>query len=91
MTVKIRLVTETLRGIQSRRLFLAHRVGRGRGAVWHPHRAGGGFVLMPVLLLLYPKVAPEHLTAISLAVVFFNAASGSESYAFMKRIDYNPG
>ena len=53
--------------------------------------AGGGFVLMPMLLLLYPKVPPEHLTAISLAVVFFNAVSGSESYALMKRIDYKSG
>jgi uncharacterized protein len=53
--------------------------------------AGGGFVLMPILLLLYPKVPPEHLTAISLAVVFFNALSGSESYALMKRIDYKSG
>jgi uncharacterized membrane protein YfcA len=53
--------------------------------------AGGGFVLMPVLLLLYPQMPPEHLTAISLAVVFFNAASGSESYAIMKRIDYKSG
>ncbi len=53
--------------------------------------AGGGFVLMPILLLLYPKMTPEHLTAISLAVVFFNALSGSEAYALMKRIDYKSG
>jgi uncharacterized protein len=53
--------------------------------------AGGGFVLMPVLLLLYPEMKPENLTAISLAVVFFNAASGTESYAIMKRIDYRSG
>ncbi len=53
--------------------------------------AGGGFVLMPILLLLHPKLSPEHLTAISLAVVFFNALSGSESYAMMKRIDYKSG
>src|SRR5512135_1913736 len=53
--------------------------------------AGGGFVLMPVLLLLYPQMPPEHLTAISLAVVFFNALSGSESYAVMRRIDYKSG
>jgi uncharacterized membrane protein YfcA len=53
--------------------------------------AGGGFVLMPVLLILYPQIPPEILTAISLAVVFFNAASGSESYAIMKRIDYKSG
>lgn len=53
--------------------------------------AGGGFVLMPVLLLLYPGQSPELLTSISLAVVFFNALSGSEAYALMKRIDYRSG
>lgn len=53
--------------------------------------AGGGFVLMPVLLLLYPRESPEFLTAISLAVVFFNATSGSTAYARMKRVDYKSG
>jgi uncharacterized membrane protein YfcA len=53
--------------------------------------AGGGFVLMPILLMLHPEASPNHLTAVSLAVVFFNALSGSESYAFMKRIDYKSG
>lgn len=53
--------------------------------------AGSGFVLMPVLLLVYPEMKPEHVTAISLAVVFFNALSGSESYALMRRIDYKSG
>jgi uncharacterized membrane protein YfcA len=53
--------------------------------------AGGGFVLMPVLLLLYPHQSPETLTSISLAVVFFNALSGTEAYAMMKRIDYKSG
>ena len=53
--------------------------------------AGGGFVLMPVLLLLYPNENPNVLTCISLAVVFFNALSGSQAYALMKRIDYRSG
>ncbi len=53
--------------------------------------AGGGFILMPVLLLMYPKISPNVLTSISLAVVFFNALSGSESYAMMRRIDYKSG
>jgi uncharacterized membrane protein YfcA len=53
--------------------------------------AGGGFVLMPVLLLLFPGQSPELLTSISLAVVFFNAASGSWAYARLKRIDYRSG
>jgi uncharacterized membrane protein YfcA len=53
--------------------------------------AGGGFVLMPILLLLYPHDSPELITSISLAVVFFNTVSGSEAYALMKRIDYKSG
>ena len=53
--------------------------------------AGGGFVLLPVLLLLYPQESPEILTSISLAVVFFNALSGTEAYAMMGRVDYKSG
>jgi uncharacterized protein len=52
---------------------------------------GGGFVLAPVLLLLYPRAEPETLASISLAVVFLNAMSGSYAYARMKRIDYKAG
>lgn len=52
---------------------------------------GGGFVLVPLLLLLYPKESPEIITSISLAVVFFNAASGSFAYGRMRRIDYKSG
>lgn len=53
--------------------------------------AGGGFVLTPMLLLLYPRESPEVITSISLAVVFFNAFSGSVAYARMGRIDYQSG
>lgn len=53
--------------------------------------AGGGFILMPLLLLLYPEESPELLTSISLAVVCANAVSGSVAYARMKRIDYRSG
>lgn len=53
--------------------------------------AGGGFLLAPVLLFLYPNERPETITAISLAVVFFNAFSGSLAYARHKRIDYRSG
>ncbi len=52
---------------------------------------GGGFVLMPVLVLLYPTDDPALLASISLAVVFFNALSGSVGYAFQHRIDYRAG
>jgi len=50
--------------------------------------AGGGFILVPILLLLYPDKDPQVITSISLAVVFLNATSGSIAYAFKKRIDY---
>ena len=53
--------------------------------------AGGGFILAPVLLLLYPEESPETVTSISLAVVFFNSLSGSIAYARAKRIDYRSG
>jgi hypothetical protein len=53
--------------------------------------AGGGFILTPILLLLYPHDSPQTLSAISLAAVFFNAASGSAAYARQRRIDYRSG
>ena len=53
--------------------------------------AGGGFVLTPLLLLLDPDAPPKEVTSISLAVVFFNAISGSLAYARMRRIDYRTG
>src|SRR5882724_10295549 len=53
--------------------------------------AGGGFILVPVLVILFPGLEPSLITSISLAVVFLNAASGSIAYARMKRIDYKSG
>lgn len=53
--------------------------------------AGGGFILTPVLLLVYPNSSPALITAISLVVVFFNAGSGSIAYARQRRIDFKSG
>ncbi len=66
-------------------------IGAGVGAYGTLIGAGGGFVLVPVLLLLYPHLAPTTITSISLAVVCANAASGSAAYARMKRIDFATG
>lgn len=52
---------------------------------------GGGFILIPILILLYPDYEPEDLTAISLAVVWANATSGAIAYARQRRIDYVTG
>jgi uncharacterized membrane protein YfcA len=53
--------------------------------------AGGGFVLLPILLFLYPRDSAAVLTAISLAVVCANASSGSIAYARLRRIDLRAG
>jgi uncharacterized membrane protein YfcA len=52
---------------------------------------GGGFILVPALLLLYPDYDPELLTAVSLAVVWANSTSGSIAYARQGRVDYWTG
>jgi uncharacterized membrane protein YfcA len=53
--------------------------------------AGGGFLLVPILIWLYPTAQPELLASVSLAVVFFNALSGSIAYGRLRRIDYRTG
>jgi uncharacterized membrane protein YfcA len=53
--------------------------------------AGGGFILMPILLILYPKDNAHFLTAISMAVVLINTLSGTLAYARMRRVDYKSG
>jgi uncharacterized protein len=66
-------------------------IGFGVGAFGTLIGAGGGFILTPILLLLYPHDSAQTLTAISLAAVFFNAASGTTAYARQRRIDYRSG
>ena len=53
--------------------------------------AAGGFILVPILLFLYPKDTPSTITSITLTVAFFNALSGSIAYGRLKRIDYRSG
>ena len=43
--------------------------------------SGGGFILVPVLIFLYPEESTGTITSISLAVVFVNALSGAIAYA----------
>ena len=50
--------------------------------------AGGGFLLMPIFLFMYPAKSQEELTLISLFAVLANAVSAAFSYGRMKRIDY---
>jgi hypothetical protein len=53
--------------------------------------AGGGFLLVPILVIAYPSVPPQVIAATSLVVVFCNATSGSLAYARMGRVDFRAG
>jgi uncharacterized membrane protein YfcA len=53
--------------------------------------AGGGSLLVPALLIMMPNESPATITAMSLAVVFFNAYSGTLSYVRMGRVDFRAG
>lgn len=66
-------------------------LGFGAGALGTMIGAGGGFILVPILLLLFPGYSPEIITSMSLAVVLLNSLSGSAAYARMRRIDYRSG
>jgi uncharacterized membrane protein YfcA len=72
-------------------LVLLALLGCAVGAYGTVIGAGGGFVLVPLLLFIFPSYGPEKVTAISLAVVWANASSGSIAYARQRRIDYVTG
>lgn len=66
-------------------------LGFGIGTLGTLIGAGGGFILVPILILFYPQLSPESITAISMAVVAANASVGSLAYMKSKRIDYKAG
>jgi len=53
--------------------------------------AGGGFILVPLLMFLFPQDGPSMVTAASLAIIFVNSTSGTIAYAAQKRISYRTG
>lgn len=62
-------------------------MGLGIGIFGTMVGAGGGFILTPLLLLLFPNRPSEIVTATSLSVVALNALSGSIAYYRLGRID----
>jgi uncharacterized membrane protein YfcA len=66
-------------------------IGLGIGVYGTLVGLGGGVILLPVLLFLFPGTPPEVLTGISLSVVFLNAFSGTLAYIRQRRIDYRSG
>ncbi len=49
---------------------------------------GGGFVLVPILILLFPEASPVTLTAMSLTMIFMNAVSATIGNLRAKSIDF---
>lgn len=66
-------------------------LGIGIGTLGTLIGAGGGFILLPVLALLFPLEPTGTLTATSLAVVAANATSGAIAYGRQRRIDLRSG
>ena len=80
--------TAAMSPIQSLGLVLA---GLAIGALGTLIGAGGGFILVPLLAILYPRERAAILTATSLAVACANATSGSLAYARLRRVDFRSG
>lgn len=53
--------------------------------------AGGGFILVPILLFAFPNETADRITAISIAVIWGNATSGSIAYGRMGKVDFASG
>ncbi|WP_160317753.1 sulfite exporter TauE/SafE family protein [Pseudobacteroides cellulosolvens] len=52
---------------------------------------GGGFILLPVLLTIYPEKPHEVLTAITLVIGFINSSTGALAHRGSGRIDFKSG
>lgn len=52
--------------------------------------AGGGFIIVPALLLVY-HATPQQASGTSLAVVFVNALSGTLAYVRQGKVDFRTG
>lgn len=57
------------------------------GAIGTLIGAGGGFLLMPFMMLYFPDKTPKELTSISMISIFFNSFSGTYAYLKMKRVE----
>ncbi len=53
--------------------------------------AGGGFLVVPLLMFLYPNDSIEVVNAIAIAIVFFRSLSAAAAFGWQKRIDYRSG
>lgn len=63
-------------------------VGLATGLLGTLIGAGGGFLLTPLFLFLFPEMSASRLTALSLLAVAANSISGSIGYAFREQIHW---
>lgn len=61
-------------------------LGIAVGALGTMIGAGGGFILVPILLALFPEAPHSRIAAISMTAVALNATSGSIAYLWRKRV-----
>ncbi len=61
--------------------------GLGIGILGTLIGAGGGFLIVPLLVILEPAWTTDQVTAFSLAVVTANATTGAASYWWQGRVD----
>ena len=66
-------------------------LGAGVGLLGTLIGAGGGFVLAPLLVMMWPTLEARQIAAVSLAVVFVNASVGSLAYWRRSRVDVKSG
>ena len=72
-------------------IYLLIAIGFFIGALGTLIGAGGGFLLVPILIIMRPNFNPDTITAISMVIVACNAISGSVAYMSAKRVDYKAG
>ena len=66
---------------------IAAVAGLGIGILGTLIGAGGGFLIVPLLVLIEPSWNTDQITAFSLAVVTANASMGATSYWWQGRVD----